>query len=226
MGALSTLTALRAFLAASKASLLARIPFLDSRPKETPMTFPPALIDAAQVLGTAPEDLHALIQAESAWNPAAYNPSGAVGLLQFMPQTLKDYGLLSAALAEKVPTRGVVPEAVKQEVRKEFLAKWPTVEAQLRGPVVKYLSRYKPFPTRQSLYMAVFYPAYRNMPPDTAFPATVKAQNPGIDTVQDYVNHVEKRRVAQAMKGPALGAIALAGAGLLWYIGKRGGFMA
>jgi hypothetical protein len=187
------------------------------------MTYPPALIDTAQKLGAKPEDLHALIQAESAWNPAAYNPSGAVGLIQFMPQTLKDYGLLSARLAEQVPTRGVVPEAVKQEVRREFLTKWPNAEAQLRGPVLTYLSRYKPFPTRQSLYLSVFYPAYRNSPPDTLFPANVQAQNPGIARVQDYVDHVEKRRVAQIAKTPLAVGAALAAAGVLWYIGKRGG---
>lgn len=188
------------------------------------MAFHPALIDTAGKLQASPEDLHALIQAESAWNPAAYNPSGAVGLIQFMPQTLKDYGLLSAALAEKVPTRGEVPEEVKQEVRREFLAKWPTVEAQLRGPVLTYLSRYKPFPTRQSLYLSVFYPAYRNASPDTAFPANVRAQNPGIDTVQDYVDHVEKRRTRMAAKTP-IAALALAGIAGLWYIGRRGGFV-
>jgi hypothetical protein len=187
------------------------------------MIYSPVLIEVAQRLGAAPADLHALIQAESAWNPVAYNPSGAVGLIQFMPQTLKDLGLLSASLAERVPAHGAVPEAVKQEVRKEFLTKYPTAEAQLRGPVTTYLSRYKPFPTRQSLYLSVFYPAFRNSPPDTAFPASVQAQNPGIVKVQDYVKHVEKRRIMQAAK-TSLAMAALAGIAGLWYIGRRGGF--
>lgn len=182
-----------------------------------------ALTDTAAAIGASPEDLHALIQAESAWNPRAYNKSGAVGLIQFMPQTLKDYGLLSAALSEKVPAKGTVSEEIKQAVKAEFLTKWPTAEAQLRGPVTTYFSRYKPFPTRQSLYLSVFYPAFRNAPPDTVFPQSVQNQNPGIVRVSDYVNHVEKRRGLQAMKGPASALLLLAGAGALWYIVKRGG---
>lgn len=180
----------------------------------------PVLIEVAQALKASPDDLSALIQAESAWNPAAYNASGAIGLIQFMPQTLKDFGLLSATLAQQVPTKGVVPEAVKQAVKKEFLTKWPTVEAQLRGPVLTYFSRYKPFPTRQSLYLSVFYPAYRNSPPDTVFPDSVQKQNPGIVRVADYVNHVERRRLAKRAIFPAA---ALAAGGLLWYLVKRGG---
>lgn len=215
------LARLRAFIKAGKMAILGNIaPLLAS---EGPvMNYPPALLEVAEKLSANPADLHALIQAESAWNPAAYNRSGAVGLIQFMPQTLKDYGLLSASLAEQVPTRGAVPEAVKQAVRREFLSKWPTADAQLRGPVLTYFSRYKPFPTRQSLYLSVFYPAYRNVAPDTAFPSIVQAQNPGINTVQDYVNHVEKRRGNVAGK-VGVGVLALAGAGLLWYIGKSGG---
>lgn len=187
------------------------------------MAYPQALLDTAAKLGASPEDLHALIQAESAWNPSAYNKSGAVGLLQFMPQTLKDFGLLSASLAEKVPTRGVVSEDVKQAVKREFLIKWPSTEAQLRGPVTTYLSRYKPFPTRQSLYLSVFYPAYRNVSLDTTFPTAVQAQNPGIVKVGDYVAHVEKRRTGNIAKTGGLAGMALAGAALLWYIHKSGG---
>lgn len=221
---MTTLLSLRAFLAKSRDALIGKVAFI-LHPPEKPMALPQVLIEVAEKISANPEDLHALIQAESAWNPAAYNPSGAVGLIQFIPQTLKDFGLLSAGLAERVPSRGAVPEAIKQEVRKEFLAKWPTAEAQLRGPVVTYFSRYKPFPTRQSLYLSVFYPAYRNSAPDTAFPTSVRAQNPGIDTVQDYVNHVEKRRIAKAVGKPlGMATAALAITGALWYIGRRGGF--
>lgn len=183
------------------------------------MSYPAALLDIAAKLSANPADLDALIRAESGWNPNAYNKSGAVGLIQFMPKTLKDFGLLSAALAEKIPAQGLVSEAVKAEVRQEFLMKWPTVEAQLRGPVLTYFSRYKPFPNRQSLFLSVFYPAYRNKPPGTPFPDSVQAQNPKIKTVGDYVAFVEGRKAPPV----TIASLALAGAGLLWYIGKRGG---
>lgn len=219
-----SLPGILAFLGASRDALLRKVaPIL--YPPEESVALPQVLIEVAGKISANPEDLHALIQAESAWNPNAYNASGAVGLIQFMPQTLKDFGLLSAGLAERVPSKGAVPEGVKQAVRHEFLTKWPTIEAQLRGPVVTYFTRYKPFPTRQSLYLSVFYPAYRNAAPDTAFPASVRAQNPGIDTVADYVDHVEKRRIAKAVGKPlGMATAALAIIGALWYIGRRGGF--
>lgn len=180
-----------------------------------------ALIEVARKLGAAPEDLKALIEFESGWNPRAYNKSGAVGLIQFMPQTLKDYGLLSAQTAALVPTSGIVPEHAKQAVKTEFLSRWPTAEAQLKGPVLTYLSRYAPFPTRQSLYMSVFYPAYRNLAPSTAFPDSVQKANPGVKTISDYVAYVERRRgTIAAVKTGGMAAGALAFAAGAWYLWK------
>lgn len=158
-----------------------------------------------------PAWLDALINFESRWNPAAYNKiSGATGLIQFMPRTMKDLGLIPADLAARIPKTGTVPEALKAECKTAFLARYPTIESQMRGPVKKYLAQYAPYPSEQSLYMAVFYPAFRNVAPDTAFSASVRAQNPGIDTVQDYVNYVRRRAGGILPSTAGLGIAAVA----------------
>lgn len=116
-----------------------------------------------------------MINFESNFDPKARNPyTGASGLIQFMPDTAKSLGFKSVD---------------------DLLAQYPDVESQLRGPVLRYLSQFKPFrdPFPQSLYMAVFYPKYRYSPPDTAFSDTVRKVNPGINFVSDYVAKVEKK---------------------------------
>jgi len=157
------------------------------------------LAATAAAIGANPQDLKDLINFESNWKADAYNTSGAVGLIQFMPKTLKDFKLLPSILAMKINDSSPVPEAVKQEVRQWFLATYPTVEAQMKGPVTTYFNRYKPFPTRQSLFMSVFYPAYRNVPADTVFSEAIQAQNPGIDTVQAYMDFVKKKVIPRPL---------------------------
>ena len=129
------------------------------------------LQDVSKKLGVEPSWLWALIQFESAGNPAARNKiTGARGLIQFMPATARELGYKNAD---------------------EIVEKYPTFEKQLETPVYNYLKRYAPFPTKQSLYMSVFYPAARKWTLGAFFPALVIKQNPGIDTVQSYINHVE-----------------------------------
>jgi hypothetical protein len=71
---------------------------------------------------------------------------------------------------------------------------FPDRVSQLRGPVLKYFSRLTPFNGKeQDLYMAVFRPTYRKVLPFKPFPAFVIAQNPGINTPQDYANMINKR---------------------------------
>jgi hypothetical protein len=138
--------------------------------------------------------LDRLIQFESRWNPLARNPiSGARGLIQFMPGTARNMGYASAdALAESLPD----------------------AQQQLRGPVQNYLANYAPFPTKQSLYMSVFYPAARFWPPSDMFSARVRRQNPGIVTVQDYIDKVDGVWYA---KKAALPLLLAAGAAAWWY---------
>ena len=184
-----------------------------------------ALNQVASLLKMNPAWLYNVIMLESAWNPNAYNNSGAVGLIQFMPKTLKDYGMLSSQLAAKIPTGNIaVPESVKQSVRTEFLAKYPDVISQLQGPVLKYFQRYRTFPTEQSVYLSVFYPAYRDASLDTAFSSKVQAQNPGIKTVGDYValvqSKVRNKDMIAKVKTP-LSLLAIAAIGAIGYLGMR-----
>lgn len=138
------------------------------------MSVEKAIQEVSVSLGINPQDLIKLINFESGWNPTARNKiSGARGLIQFMDSTARGMGFASAD---------------------DIINKFPDVESQLRGPVLKYLSQYKPFssPYPQSLYLSVFFPAYRYKSPDTAFSEIVRKQNPGINTVGDYVSFVDR----------------------------------
>lgn len=146
----------------------------------------------AKSLGVKPKDLFNLINFESKWNPLARNTiSGARGLIQFMHTTAQSMGFKNAD---------------------DLVSKYPDINSQLSGPVLTYLSKYKPFnyPYPQSLYMSVFYPAYRNRDPYSLFPDPVRKQNPGINRIIDYVNFVEKKKyvsfflIASILVGGAL----------------------
>jgi soluble lytic murein transglycosylase-like protein len=49
--------------------------------------------EAARVHRVRPELLHAVIEVESAYDPNAVSPAGAVGLMQLMPATAARYGV-------------------------------------------------------------------------------------------------------------------------------------
>ncbi|MCX8050205.1 MAG: lytic transglycosylase domain-containing protein [Methylohalobius sp.] len=57
------------------------------------MRFVPAIEGVAQKYQLDPKLLHAVVRAESAYNPYAVSPKGAVGLMQLMPETAARYGL-------------------------------------------------------------------------------------------------------------------------------------
>lgn len=155
-----------------------------------------ALSEVAGSLGISTDDLFKLINFESKWNPQAKNPnSSARGLIQFTDATARSLGYKDSL---------------------DLVTKNSSIESQLYFPVLKYLSQFKPFPTKQSLYMSVFYPVARNWSLTKAFPDTVQKSNPGIKNVQDYVNKVEG--VARRTITPGL--LALIGLGLLIFFSK------
>ena len=55
--------------------------------------FESIIVSAAQRHKVDPKLLHAVIRAESAYNPKAVSHKGAVGLMQLMPQTADRYGV-------------------------------------------------------------------------------------------------------------------------------------
>lgn len=57
------------------------------------MRFVPVIEQVAQKYQLDPKLLHAIVRAESAYDPNAVSPKGAVGLMQLMPETAARYGI-------------------------------------------------------------------------------------------------------------------------------------
>jgi hypothetical protein len=143
------------------------------------------IVKVCKALDIPPEWLYKLISFESHWDPLAkagipFNkakvdagteaPRFARGLIQFIDSTARDLGYTSAD---------------------NLVERNPTIDDQLMFPVLQYLKKYAPFPTEQSFYLSVFYPAARNWPASKVFPDSVRAANPGIKCPADYVNKVK-----------------------------------
>jgi hypothetical protein len=156
-----------------------------------------ALQDIALKLKIDPSWLWSLISFESKANPAARNKiTGARGLIQFLHSTARELGYKDAD---------------------DLVKKHPTFDSQLKTPVYNYLKKYQPFPTKQSLYMAVFFPRARTWAPGTLFPSNVRRDNPGIDTVQDYINYVEGKPPLKMPPASIVAAAILAAIGYFIY---------
>lgn len=69
------------------------VPAPDARPAWQGRPFADLFERAASVHGVDPALVHAVIQAESNYQPRARSPKGAKGLMQFMPDTARAYGL-------------------------------------------------------------------------------------------------------------------------------------
>jgi len=137
--------------------------------------------EVADRLGVPVQWLMNLIAFESGFNPRAANPnSTAKGIMQWVDARAQDMGYAtSQALIDANPT---------------FMDQLSILERDL--------SRYKPFPDKQSFYMAVFYPAARYWDPDHEFPEHIQDLNSGIRTPADYTAYVD--RMASDVVGPAI----------------------
>jgi hypothetical protein len=141
-------------------------------------------------LGVPVEWLQMELTFESRLNPQAKNPkSTARGIMQWTDARARDLGYQDSA---------------------DLVAQNPAFRDQL-GIVEKDLSRYMPFPTFQSLAMAVFLPSMRYAAPDTTLPTKYQALNQGIRTVADYVAKATKAG------GGTLAIVETVGAGTLFF---------
>lgn len=146
------------------------------------------ILSISDRLGIQSDWLIKLIQFESGFNPVASNPySSAKGLIQFTDATAQSLGFYNS---------------------QHLIDMHPTVESQLQV-VEEYLYRFYPFNNKQDLYMSVFYPKYRKVSPFTFFPENVQAVNPGIKTVQDYIDKVDGSKSGMASFAFLVGAGAI-----------------
>lgn len=158
----------------------------------------------ASRLGMPAEWLWMELNFESRLNPQAKNPySSARGIMQWVDARAQELGFRDSA---------------------DLVAQNPTVRQQL-GVVYKDLSRYAPFPSFQSLAMAVFRPTLRYADPDTVLPPKIQAVNPGIKTVGDYVRKVVKNAGGgiEIVAGVGAGTLLVAAALTIIVISKKKG---
>jgi hypothetical protein len=164
-----------------------------------------SIVATANRLNIPPEWLSALIHFETGgtYDPAVKNPaSSARGLIQVTDGTARDMFDATDSLS--------------------LVREYNTFETQMNAVVYPYLEKYGPYTDFQQLCMAVFYPAYRNMPGDTEFPAWVQKVNPGIVTINDYVSRV-KKRLGKWPSKPIVSAVMIVAvtAGAIWWINRR-----
>jgi hypothetical protein len=70
--------------------------------------FDEAIEEHASAQGVSPDLVRAVIQVESAFNPQALSPKGAMGLMQLMPATARELGVVNTFQPEENIRGGVV----------------------------------------------------------------------------------------------------------------------
>ncbi len=129
--------------------------------------FKAALEKTASNLGIDPNHLIAIMKQESGLNPKARNPSGATGLIQFMPKTARGLGTSTDAIYNMSATEQL-----------------PWVEKYFKSVGIR------PGASLGDLYVAVFYPAAMNKGDSHVISKSGNAvynQNKGLDRNRDGV---------------------------------------
>lgn len=117
------------------------------------------LVQMTSELGMKPEDLLAVMVSESGINPTAHNPGGATGLIQFMPDTLRNIGYQGT------------PEEFRQTSGTEqldYVKKYIEDKMKYNGG---------PFKSAAQYYIANFWPIALKLP-------GIKAQDPDTKIVE------------------------------------------
>jgi hypothetical protein len=134
--------------------------------------FEPILLQAARDFDLDPALLKAVMAAESAFNPNAVSPKGAVGLMQVMPATAQRYGLQGdrkKSIEQKLtdPTTNIrLGARYLRDLHKLFPAKPDLVIASYNageGAIQKYRNRIPPYPETRNYVQVVseFYRLYK-----------------------------------------------------------------
>ena len=139
----------------------------DTRPYARQIAF------AARESGLDPELVHAVIAVESAYQPAAVSPKGAVGLMQVLPETARSYGvrkLTDVAANLRAGTRHLSSLLERFDNRLELaLAAYNAGE----GAVRRYNNTIPPYPETRH-YVPAVVSRYRANSPSTAVEAPPK----------------------------------------------------
>lgn len=132
----------------------------------------PLLHDAAEEFSIDPALLKAVMAAESAFNPYAVSPKGAIGLMQIMPATAERYGLQAdrkKSLEQKLtdPKTNIrLAARYLRDLHKLFPSKPELVIASYNageGAVQKYNNAIPPYPETRSYVQIVkqFYQLFK-----------------------------------------------------------------
>jgi soluble lytic murein transglycosylase-like protein len=70
-------------------------------------TYDDLIVEHSRRNGVRPSLVRAVVQVESAFNPSAYSPKGAMGLMQLMPATARDFGVRNPFNPEENVRAGV-----------------------------------------------------------------------------------------------------------------------
>jgi soluble lytic murein transglycosylase-like protein len=132
-------------------------------------TFTPVIDAAAARVQLHPALLHAVVQAESAYDPDAYSRAGAVGLMQLMPATAARYGVNSWDPRENVDGGARYLKDLMQRYDQDLQLALAAYNAGEKA-VEKYGNRIPPYPETRRYVEKVLANLQRNRKRSAAQP--------------------------------------------------------